>query len=102
MLYDRAWEMAPPYDRAWEKDLSYTWYISIYTKYTLGLMINISYTSVYNIIYQVYDRMQEYMTVYTRFMVVLKRLCRYILMTSKYILVPSTATSTATSDVAVL
>ncbi len=29
--YDRAWEKAPPYDRAWGKDLSYTWYMCIYT-----------------------------------------------------------------------
>jgi hypothetical protein len=68
-----------------EKDQSYTWYLSIYTKYTLGLPLNISYTSVYDIIYQVYGRIQEYMTVYTRFTVELKRLCSYILMTCKYI-----------------
>ncbi len=59
----------------------------INTKYTLGLSLDISYTSVYDIIYQVYCKIQEYMTVYTRFTVVLKRLCRYILMTCKYILV---------------
>jgi hypothetical protein len=70
-----------------EKDQSYTWYMFIYTKYTLGLPLNISFTSVYAIIYQVHGRIQEYMTVYTRFTVVYKRLCRYILMTCKYILV---------------
>ncbi len=81
-----------------EKDLSDTEYMCINTKYTLGLPLNISYTSVYDIIYQVYDRIQEYMTVYTRFTVLLNCLCRYILMTCKYILVPSTATSTVTAQ----
>ncbi len=70
-----------------EKDQTYTWYMCMSTKYSLGLPLNISYTSVYDIIYQVYYRIQEYMTAYTRFTVVLKRLCRYILMTCKYILV---------------
>ena len=52
-----------------EKDQSYTWYKSKYTKYTLVWHHIISYTSVYAIIYQVYGRIQEYMTGYKRFMV---------------------------------
>jgi hypothetical protein len=35
------------------------WYLSIYTKYTLGLQLSISYTSVYDIIFQVYGRIQS-------------------------------------------
>jgi hypothetical protein len=102
--YVIAWEKARPYVIAWKKDLSYSWYIRIYTKYILGFILNTLYASVYDSTYQVYGSIQAYMTVYTRFLVVYKRLCRYILMTCKYILVytipliQSTVTSTATGQ----
>jgi hypothetical protein len=85
--YDRAWKKAQPYDIAWKKGLSYTLYICIYSKYILGFILNTWNTRVYDSVYQVYGSIQAYMPVYTRFTVVYKRLCRYILMTCKYILV---------------
>ena len=35
--YVIAWEKARPYVIAWKKDLSYTWYIRVYTKYYTGI-----------------------------------------------------------------
>jgi hypothetical protein len=52
-VYVIAWEKAWPYGIAWKKDLSYTWYIRVYTKYILGFILNTLYTGVYDSIYQV-------------------------------------------------
>ncbi len=82
--YDRAWEKAPPYDRAWKRPVIYLVFGHIYQEY-IGLTAQyIVYKRKKYYIPGIY-RIQEYMTVYTRLTVVLKRLCRYILMTCKSI-----------------
>jgi hypothetical protein len=65
--YDRAWKKARPYDIAWKKDLSYTWYVCIYTKHRAKYTVRKVYT--------------RDMIVYTRYKQVYKSLNRYILMT---------------------
>ena len=61
-VYDRDMKMdiwlILPYEIAWDKahsmdkDLSYTWYMKVYAKYILGLILNTLYKGVYDSIYQ--------------------------------------------------